>query len=308
LRPLSGLDLSDDLIDQTVAARGAPEFSHPAVPVPAAVPPPEAMADDLAEAPADDLTEVSAEVLAEAPAETLPAEALAEPPAAVEPADAGLPQDEAPSPPEALQEGEPDVPQEGSPEDGAAEDRANGLAPDGEPLADGLLVPAGDTESGAVGELLPGADGQTPGLPGTEGQTEGQPSKKRKKKREPIPGAPTPRHRWVRITVEMPDYVADQIRDRAHLARIPMRFAVMQAFRTARYKIADSDMVEDHRKVNGSPAIPGGRAYAAAMAIKAKEAKEEPEELGELGEPKDEVLAEVEAEAEVSEDSISSSE
>lgn len=74
---------------------------------------------------------------------------------------------------------------------------------------------------------------------------------KGRKKREPVPGAATPRSKWQRVTVELPDYLVNELKDRAHEQRISIRHAVMKAMRAAHYKIIDADMIEDARKGNG---------------------------------------------------------
>ncbi len=65
---------------------------------------------------------------------------------------------------------------------------------------------------------------------------------------------PTPREKWGRVTVELPQDVIDQLKERALRNRCSVRHLVMKALRTANIRIREADMIEDARKTNGRKA------------------------------------------------------
>ena len=69
--------------------------------------------------------------------------------------------------------------------------------------------------------------------------------------REPVEGKPTPRAKWGRVTVELPEYLIDDLKQRALKHRSSLRHIVMKALRTQNFRILDADMSEDARKSNG---------------------------------------------------------
>jgi hypothetical protein len=68
------------------------------------------------------------------------------------------------------------------------------------------------------------------------------------RRREPVDGKPTPRDKWVRLTIELPPEAVDQLKERALRNRTTVRFLIMKALRSANIRIRDADMVEDGRK------------------------------------------------------------
>jgi hypothetical protein len=70
-------------------------------------------------------------------------------------------------------------------------------------------------------------------------------------RRELAEDKPTPREKWGRVTVELPQDVIDQLKERALRNRCSVRHLVMKALRTANIRIREADMSEDARKGNG---------------------------------------------------------
>lgn len=71
------------------------------------------------------------------------------------------------------------------------------------------------------------------------------------RRRELAEDKPTPREKWGRVTVELPQDVIDQLKERALRNRCSVRHLVMKALRTANIRIREADMSEDARKGNG---------------------------------------------------------
>lgn len=69
--------------------------------------------------------------------------------------------------------------------------------------------------------------------------------------RENAGSKPTPRAKWGRVTVELPEYLIDDLKLRALKNHTSLRFIVMKALRTLNFRILDADMIEDARKANG---------------------------------------------------------
>jgi hypothetical protein len=61
----------------------------------------------------------------------------------------------------------------------------------------------------------------------------------------------TPRDKMKRVTFEVPDYLFDALRDKAHKERCSIRSVVMKALRIADFRIEDADMQDDARRNNG---------------------------------------------------------
>ena len=61
----------------------------------------------------------------------------------------------------------------------------------------------------------------------------------------------TPRDKMKRVTFEVPDYLFDALRDKAHTERCSIRSVVMKALRIADFRIEDADMQDDARRNNG---------------------------------------------------------
>ncbi len=74
------------------------------------------------------------------------------------------------------------------------------------------------------------------------------------RRRELAEDKPTPREKWGRVTVELPQDVIDQLKERALRNRCSVRHLVMKALRTANIRIREADMIEDARKTNGRKA------------------------------------------------------
>ena len=72
-----------------------------------------------------------------------------------------------------------------------------------------------------------------------------------KKAREPTDGRATPRNRWARISVELPDYLIEEMKIRAIRTKASLRHIVMKALRTQNFRVLDADMIDDARKGNG---------------------------------------------------------
>jgi hypothetical protein len=70
------------------------------------------------------------------------------------------------------------------------------------------------------------------------------------RRRELAEDKPTPREKWGRVTVELPQDVIDQLKERALRNRCSVRHLVMKALRTANIRIREADMSEDARKGN----------------------------------------------------------
>lgn len=71
------------------------------------------------------------------------------------------------------------------------------------------------------------------------------------RRRELAEDKPTPREKWGRVTVELPQDVIDQLKERALRNRCSVRHLVMKDLRTANIRIREADMSEDARKGNG---------------------------------------------------------
>jgi hypothetical protein len=84
-----------------------------------------------------------------------------------------------------------------------------------------------------------------------ESSVSGQPAAVRSGRRALAGDKPTPREKWGRVTVELPQDVIDQLKERALRNRCSVRYLVMKALRTANIRIRDADMIEDARKGNG---------------------------------------------------------
>ena len=65
----------------------------------------------------------------------------------------------------------------------------------------------------------------------------------------------TPRTRWGRATVELPEYLIEAMKLEAVKAKSSVRHIVMTALRKEGYKINDADMIEDGRKTNGRKSV-----------------------------------------------------
>jgi hypothetical protein len=61
----------------------------------------------------------------------------------------------------------------------------------------------------------------------------------------------TPRDKMKRVTFEVPDYLFDALRDKAHKERCSIRSVVMKALHIADFRIEDADMQDDARRNNG---------------------------------------------------------
>jgi hypothetical protein len=61
----------------------------------------------------------------------------------------------------------------------------------------------------------------------------------------------TPRDKMKRVTFEVPDYLFDALRDKAHAERCSIRSVVMKALRIADFRVEDADMQDDARRNNG---------------------------------------------------------
>lgn len=80
------------------------------------------------------------------------------------------------------------------------------------------------------------------GVPALQPKTEPAPSPQV----IPLPSRPTAvMHRF---NVEVPEYIADQIYDRARAERCTARHVIMQALRTAGITINEDDMISDGRR------------------------------------------------------------
>ena len=62
----------------------------------------------------------------------------------------------------------------------------------------------------------------------------------------PLPARPAPVMR--RFNVEVPEYIADQIYDRARAERCTARHVIMQALRASGLTINEDDMISDGRR------------------------------------------------------------
>jgi hypothetical protein len=85
----------------------------------------------------------------------------------------------------------------------------------------------------------------------SDGPVEPAPAGPVKKAREPTDGRATPRNRWSRISVELPDYLIEELKIRAIRTKASLRHIVMKSLRTQNFRILDADMVDDARKGNG---------------------------------------------------------
>ena len=61
---------------------------------------------------------------------------------------------------------------------------------------------------------------------------------------------PTPREKWVRLSIEVPPYVAQALKQRALDRGCSVRHVMMLMMRSHKIPISDADMCEDGRKAN----------------------------------------------------------
>jgi len=113
---------------------------------------------------------------------------------------------------------------------------------------DEATLDAAVAAQGAPHRIFPG-DQPPPGNDDADGARET--ARPARRTREPVEGKPTPRAKWGRVTVELPDYLIDELKERSFKQRASTRHMVMKALRAANYRILDADMIEDARKSNG---------------------------------------------------------
>ena len=111
-----------------------------------------------------------------------------------------------------------------------------------------LPAPASLSQAEDSGEALPPA-----AVSDSAGQT-AEATARALRRRELAEEKPTPREKWGRVTVELPQDVIDQLKERALRNRCSVRHLVMKALRTANIRIREADMIEDARKGNGRKA------------------------------------------------------
>ena len=104
------------------------------------------------------------------------------------------------------------------------------------------------SQAGNSGEARPPA-----AVSDIAGQTAGA-AARALRRRELAEDKPTPREKWGRVTVELPQDVIDQLKERGLKNRCSVRHLVMKALRTANIRIREADMIEDARKTNGRKA------------------------------------------------------
>ena len=68
---------------------------------------------------------------------------------------------------------------------------------------------------------------------------------------EKPPATPSPAAPTARLTIELPDYLANELRLRAAQDRCSARYLITQALKLAGYTVADADLVADGRRATG---------------------------------------------------------
>jgi hypothetical protein len=69
--------------------------------------------------------------------------------------------------------------------------------------------------------------------------------------REPVTGKATPRTKWGRVTIELPDYLIEELKMRVVKNKSSLRHVIMKALRAQDFTILDADLIKDGRKANG---------------------------------------------------------